>query len=67
LSLYYYVRVVVFMWVREPEGVQALPMGPALTAAVVVAVVGTILFGLYPGPLFELANASSAALGRAAF
>ena len=67
LSLYYYVRVVVFMWVREPEGVQALPMGPALTAAVVVAVGGTILFGLYPGPLFELANASSAALGRAAF
>jgi NADH-quinone oxidoreductase subunit N len=65
LSLYYYVRIVVFMWVRDAEAVAATPLHPALAAAVLVAVAGTILFGLYPAPLFELASASGAALGRA--
>jgi NADH-quinone oxidoreductase subunit N len=67
LSLYYYVRVVVFMWIRDAEEAPAVGMTPALAAAVVASVAGTILFGLYPGPLFELASLSSAALGRAAF
>jgi NADH-quinone oxidoreductase subunit N len=67
LSLYYYVRIVVFMWVKEAEGAPALRLTPALTAALVLSVVGTVVFGLYPGPLFELASASSAALGRAGF
>ncbi len=64
LSLYYYVRVIVFMWVRETEGTPAPRLHPALAAAVAIAAGGTVLFGLYPAPLFELANASSAALGR---
>jgi NADH-quinone oxidoreductase subunit N len=67
LSLYYYVRIVVFMWIREAEGAPALPLTPALAAALVVSVAGTVLFGLYPGPLFDLASASSAALGRVVF
>ena len=65
ISLYYYVRVVVVMWVRTGERTPALTVSPALAAAVVVALAGTLLFGLYPGPLFDLAAASSAALGRA--
>jgi hypothetical protein len=40
---------------------------PTLGAALVVSVGGTVLFGLYPGPLFDLASASSAALGRVVF
>jgi NADH-quinone oxidoreductase subunit N len=67
LSLYYYVRVVVFMWVRDAEGAPALRLTPALTAALVLTAAGTVVFGLYPGPLFELASASSAALGRVGF
>ncbi len=67
LSLYYYVRIVVFMWIREAEGAPALPLTPTLAAALVVSVAGTVLLGLYPGPLFDLASVSSAALGRVVF
>jgi NADH-quinone oxidoreductase subunit N len=64
LSLYYYVRVVVLMWIAEPEG-EPVPfrVAPALTAVLVVAVAGSIVFGVYPRLLFELAEASAATLG----
>jgi NADH-quinone oxidoreductase subunit N len=64
LSLYYYVRVVVLMWISEQEG-EPVPfrISPALAAVLVVAVLGTILFGVYPRLLFEFAEASAATLG----
>ena len=67
LSLYYYVRIVVFMWIREPEGLE--PAGrpaPALATAVLVAAAGTIVLGIYPQLLFELAASSAASLGAVA-
>jgi NADH-quinone oxidoreductase subunit N len=65
ISLYYYVRVIVFMWVKE-ESTGSMPvLSPALATVLLLAAGGTILFGLYPGPLFELAEASSDTLGRA--
>ncbi len=66
LSLYYYVRVVVFMWTGEADAEEA-PSGlsPALAAVLVVAAAGTVLFGVYPRLLFELADASAATLGAA--
>jgi NADH-quinone oxidoreductase subunit N len=65
ISLYYYIRVVVFMWVREEEIARApLAWSPALAAVLLVAAVGTLVFGVYPAPLFDLAEASAAALGR---
>jgi NADH-quinone oxidoreductase subunit N len=64
LSLYYYVRIVVLMWISEPEG-EPVPfrISPALAAVLVVAVAGSLLFGVYPRLLFELAQASAATLG----
>ena len=66
LSLYYYIRVVVFMW--SPAGDGAVPgvhISPALAAVLIVAAAGTIVFGVYPGLLFELAQASASTLGAA--
>ncbi len=66
LSLYYYLRIVIFMWQRQ-EGTEPLPSaGPAWATAVVIAVVGTILLGVYPAPLFHAAELSAHALGAVA-
>ncbi len=66
VSLYYYVRVVVFMWIREEALGSPLALGPALGLALAVTFVGTLVFGVYPGPLFELGEASATTLGTAA-
>ena len=63
ISLYYYVRVVVFMWIKEDTAPVALRLGPAIALALVVAIVGTIALGTYPAPLFEFAESSARALG----
>ena len=67
LSLYYYVRVVVFMWVaRDESAARPITLSPALAIVLAVSVAGTVLLGLYPAPAFDLAAASAASLGRAA-
>jgi NADH-quinone oxidoreductase subunit N len=66
LSLYYYVRVVVFMWSAEP-GVEPTPLriSPALAAVLIAAAAGTIALGVYPRLLFDFAELSAATLGAA--
>ena len=63
VSLYYYLRVVVFMWITEdePSGSQ-LVIGPAMTVALGIALVGTVAFGLYPQFLFEQAEIAARTL-----
>lgn len=64
VSLYYYLRVVVFMWINDETAPAASPLvvGPAMTVALAVAVFGTVLFGLYPQFLFEHAEAAAQAI-----
>jgi NADH-quinone oxidoreductase subunit N len=64
LSLYYYVRVVVFMWMGE-QSAEPRPfrISPGLVAVLVVTVLGTLALGIYPRGLFEFAEASAASLG----
>jgi NADH-quinone oxidoreductase subunit N len=67
ISLYYYVRVVVFMYVKT-EIIGSEPRStPALTAVLAVAVVATLVLGVYPRFLFEIAEASAKSLGAAGF
>ena len=64
LSLYYYVRVVVFMWINAPDSDAApIAFSPAVAAAVVMTLAATVLFGVYPQALFEFAQASAESLG----
>jgi len=66
LSLYYYIRVVVFMWSPDPGGETApLRISPALAAVLIAAAVGTIALGIYPRLLFGLAEVSASTLGAA--
>lgn len=64
LSLYYYIRVVVYMWISEPSpGTPPFTVSPALAVVLAVAVIGSIAFGVYPRLLFEFAEASAVTLG----
>jgi NADH-quinone oxidoreductase subunit N len=63
ISLYYYLRVVVFMFMKnEATGSQPV-LTPALSFALVFALFATLALGVYPRPLFELAEVSARALG----
>ncbi|HVH29058.1 MAG TPA: NADH-quinone oxidoreductase subunit N [Vicinamibacterales bacterium] len=66
ISLYYYVRLVVFMYLKK-ETIGSEPVAsPALTFVLGAAVVATIVLGVYPRLLFEVAEASAATLGAGA-
>jgi NADH-quinone oxidoreductase subunit N len=59
ISLYYYVRIVRNMFLRDPEG-DASPIrfsAPQLAVLLLLAI-PTLVFGLYYAPIVELANAS---------
>ena len=57
IGAYYYLRVIVVMYMREPSaeavaaGPVAFPLG--VNAVLLVTFVGTILFGLYPNPVIN--------------
>jgi NADH-quinone oxidoreductase subunit N len=65
VSLYYYIRLVVFMYVKKERIGSEPASSPSLTIALAVAVAATIVFGVYPRLLFDLAEASAATLGVA--
>lgn len=66
VSLYYYLRVVVFMWFKGEAAGSPLVMTPAMAILLAVTVIGTVLIGVYPRPLFDLADLSARTLGAAA-
>ncbi|HVZ20302.1 MAG TPA: NADH-quinone oxidoreductase subunit N [Vicinamibacterales bacterium] len=65
ISLYYYIRVVVFMYLKSDSTGSEPVFSPSLALAVGVAVVATIVLGVYPRLLFDVADASARTLGAA--
>ena len=64
VSIYYYLRVVVFMWINEEEPAgSAIVIGPAMAVALGVSLLGTLALGFYPELLFEQAEAAARTLG----
>jgi len=63
ISLYYYVRIVVFMYLKKEAMGSEPTTSPALAVVLGVAVAATLLFGVYPQLLFQLADASAQTLG----
>ncbi len=59
ISAYYYLRIVMVMYMREPlEGTGPVPrlvMSPTLSIVLACAVAGVVIFGIYPNPLVNLA------------
>jgi proton-translocating NADH-quinone oxidoreductase chain N len=61
LSLYYYLRVIMYMYVREPAGAKiAEPRGYVL--AMVVALVAVVYIGLFPQAFVDFAYSAAAVL-----
>jgi NADH-quinone oxidoreductase subunit N len=66
ISLYYYIRIVVFMYVKPPTAGSQPAMSPSLSLALAVAVVATLVLGIYPRVLFDLAESAARTLGASA-
>ncbi len=54
ISLFYYLRVVVKMYMEPSPADAPYSLGPGLAAAVVIAVVAVIAIGLFPSPVLNL-------------
>ncbi len=58
ISLFYYMRVAMVMYMSDAPGPVSVSPSRSLYAAVTFAVLGTLIIGVYPGPFLELARAS---------
>ena len=63
-AAFYYLRVVVYMFMREPKTEQpALQHGRLLWSGLLAATVLTIVLGLVPGPLLDIVGEAARAIG----
>jgi NADH-quinone oxidoreductase subunit N len=58
ISLYYYFSVVMSMYMQDAPKEHGLSPTPGLAVALFLMIAGTIVFGIYPGPLIEAAKAA---------
>src|SRR5204862_2394841 len=65
VSLYYYVRIVVFMYLKKETIGSEPTTSPTVTVALAAAVIATLILGVYPRFLFDVAAASARTLGVA--
>jgi len=65
VSLYYYIRIVVFMYVKRETLGSEPTTSPTLGVVLAVAVAATLVLGVYPQLLFNVAMASARTLGAA--
>ncbi|MEW6367779.1 MAG: NADH-quinone oxidoreductase subunit N, partial [Acidobacteriota bacterium] len=59
VSLYYYFKIAVAMYMGEPTERLGFNESPALVISLIASVSVTLALGLYPGPLVDLARAST--------
>jgi len=64
LSVFYYFRLMVIMYMREPVEArgETEPISFAVSAVIAIGVLGTFWLGLYPAQILNLAYLSSLAL-----
>jgi len=63
VAVYYYLRVVVTMYMRDPEtDEQPLPVTPAAATVMLLSIFGVLYLGLAPGRLLELIRSLGVAL-----
>jgi NADH-quinone oxidoreductase subunit N len=60
VAAFFYIRVIVLMYMQEPEGVLLVDeRGPLARIAVAVPAVLTVVFGIFPGILFGVLSSAS--------
>lgn len=62
VSAFYYLRVVMVMYMRDPSSEQELEtrlaLTPATTVVLACAIAGVVLLGIYPGPLVSVTTSA---------
>jgi NADH-quinone oxidoreductase subunit N len=59
VSLYYYLKVIVYMWFHEPQEIYSgenIEFDLFGKISVIIAVIGTLVFGIYPNLFFSIFN-----------
>ncbi|NOY14284.1 MAG: NADH-quinone oxidoreductase subunit N [Deltaproteobacteria bacterium] len=57
VSLYYYLRVIVYMYFKDPqEDFNWVSMNTATAVSIVIALAGVLILGVVPGPVMEMAK-----------
>ena len=56
ISFYYYLRVIVFMYMKEPIKEFHITLTPMTIIVIAIAAFGTIQLGIYPDPIITLAE-----------
>jgi NADH-quinone oxidoreductase subunit N len=63
LAAYYYLRVIVAMYMRDPEAEPApIDAAPEGSLALALSVVGVLVLGIFPGAILDLLRASAASI-----
>jgi NADH-quinone oxidoreductase subunit N len=62
ISAFYYLRIVMVMYMRDPSPEQEqhtrLVLSPQVSVVLACAVAGVVLLGIFPGPLVSVADLS---------
>jgi len=56
ISFYYYLKVVVFMYMKEPNSEFQISLTPMTLFVVIVGIIGTVELGIFPDPIIALTN-----------
>jgi NADH-quinone oxidoreductase subunit N len=62
ISAYFYLRIIMIMYMKDPVGSFELSRSPALAAALAISVIAVIVIGVYPTDLLNFARASIAGI-----
>jgi NADH-quinone oxidoreductase subunit N len=59
VSLYYYFRIVLYMYLKDSDQTTPTPIkSPALVWSIALCALATLILGIYPGPFIEIAKQS---------
>ena len=56
ISFYYYLKVVVFMYMKEPQSEFQVSLTPMTLFVVIVGIIGTVELGIFPDPIIALTS-----------
>jgi NADH-quinone oxidoreductase subunit N len=61
VAAYYYLRIIVVMYMREPEAATENigPVAPGLRVAMIASALGTLVLGIFPGFVLDFAGRSA--------
>src|SRR5438128_30717 len=63
VSVYYYLRVVYYLYMKEAPEADMVPAGSVFaTSALAISVIGIVFLGIHPTPLFAIAGAAARSL-----